>query len=115
MKSMQNKKSPGNDGLKKGFYEKCWNELKQTFAEYVSDSKEKGHLSTSQRHVIIKLIEKKIEIRDSYKIGGAISLLNVYLNIISKALSEKLKKVLPDLFFLPQTAYVITEIAKIKR
>ena len=39
---MQNKKSPGKDGLKKGFYETCWNELKETFVESVSDSKKEG-------------------------------------------------------------------------
>ena len=58
-----------------------------------------------------------------------ISLLNVDLKIISKALSEKLKKVLPDLISSQQTAYIknrhivesgrlisdVTEIAKIKK
>ena len=37
-----------------------------------------------------------------------ISLLNVDLKIISKALSEKLKKDLPDLISSQQTAYVKT-------
>ena len=31
----------------------------------MSETKEKGHLSTSQRQAIIRLIEKKIKIRDS--------------------------------------------------
>ena len=58
-----------------------------------------------------------------------IFLLNVDLKIISKALSEKLKKVLPDLISSQQTAYFkninigetrrlisdVIEIAKIKR
>ena len=58
-----------------------------------------------------------------------ISLLNVDLKMISKALSEKLKKVLPDLISSQQTAYVknrhigesgrlisdVIEIAKIKK
>ena len=35
-----------------------------------------------------------------------LSLLNVDLEIISKALSEKLKKVLPDLISSQQTVYV---------
>ena len=61
---MQNDKSPGNDGLTKEFYETFWDELKEIFVNSVKEAKEIGRLSTSQRQVIIKLIEK-IEIRDS--------------------------------------------------
>ena len=95
----------------------------------MSETKEKGHLSTSQRQAIIRLIEKKIKIRDSYKTGNPFFLLNVDLKIIPKALSEKLKKVLPDLISTQQTAYVknrhigesgrlisdIIEIARLKK
>ena len=38
------------------------------------------------------------------------SLLNVDLKTISKALSEKLKKVRPDLIFLQQTIYIKADI-----
>ena len=64
---MQNDKSSGNDDLTKKVFEKFWNELKKIFVSSVSETKEKGYLSTSQRYAIIKLIENKIEIRDSYK------------------------------------------------
>ena len=64
---MQNDKSPGNDELTKEFYESFWNELKEIFIDSVSETKEKGNLSTSQRQAFIRLIEKKIKIRDSYK------------------------------------------------
>ena len=59
-----------------------------------------------QRQTIIRLIEKNVKIRNSYKTGRPISLLNVDVKIISKALSEKLLKVLPDLISTQQTAYV---------
>ena len=49
LKSMQNDKSPGNDGLTKEFYETFWNELKEIFVDSVLEAKEKGHLSISQR------------------------------------------------------------------
>ena len=39
------------------------------FVDSVSEAKEKGILSTSQRQAIIKLIEKRIEIRDLFKTG----------------------------------------------
>ena len=73
LKSMQSDKSLGKDGLTEKIYETFWNELnvsEQTeFVDSVSEAKEKGNLNTSQRQVIIKLTEKKIEIRDSFKTG----------------------------------------------
>ena len=56
---MQNDKSPGNDRLTKEFYETFWNNLKEIFVNYVSETKEKRHLSTSQSQAIITLIERK--------------------------------------------------------
>ena len=56
---MQNDKSPGNDRLTKEFYETFWNNLKEIFVNYVSETKEKSHLSTSQSQAIITLIETK--------------------------------------------------------
>ena len=61
------------------------------------EAKEKGHLSISQRQAIIKSIEKEDRNKRFMKNWTPISLLNVDLKSISKALSEKLKKVLPDL------------------
>ena len=68
---MQSDKSPGTNVLTKEFYETFWNELKDIFVDSVSEAKEKGHLSTSQRHAIIKLIEKKIEIRHLFETGDS--------------------------------------------
>ena len=65
LRSMQNAKSPGNDGLAKECHETFWDDLKEIFVNSLRDAKEIGHLSTSQRQAIIKLIEKKIQIKDS--------------------------------------------------
>ena len=92
LKSMQSDKSPGNDGLTKEFYETFWTELKEIFVDSVSEAKEKGILSTSQRQAIIKLIEKKDRDKRFIQNWRPISLLNGDLKIISKALSEKLQK-----------------------
>ena len=64
---MPNDKSPGNNELRKEFYETFFNELKEIFINSVLETKEKQHLSTSQRRAIIRLIEKKIKVRDSHK------------------------------------------------
>ena len=69
LQSMQSNKSLGNYGLTKELYETFWTDLKEIFVDSVSEAKEKGILSTSQRQAIIKLIEKRIEIRDLFKTG----------------------------------------------
>ena len=106
MKNMQNNKSPGNDGLTKEFYETFWDEIKDIFFESVKEAKHKGELSISQRQAIIKLIEKKDRDKRYIKNWRPISLLNVDTKIISKALSEKMKEVLPSLISYEQTAYI---------
>ena len=62
---MKNDNSSRNDGLTKELYETFWDELKEIFLDSVRETREKGYLSTSQRETIIKLIEKKTEIKDS--------------------------------------------------
>ena len=88
---MQNYKSPGNDGWTKEFYEAFWIELTDIFIDSVSETKEKGHLSTSQRQDIIRLIKKKKdkEMRFKEKLETHF-FIKWDLKTISKALSEKL-------------------------
>ena len=59
MKSMENDKSPGNDGLTKAFDVTFWGDIKATFISSLKQAKEKKELSIFQRQAIIKLIEKK--------------------------------------------------------
>ena len=59
LKSMQSDKSPGNNGSAKEVYDTLQNELKEIFIDFVTETKEKGNLITSQRQAIIKLKEKK--------------------------------------------------------
>ena len=59
MKSMKIDKSPGNDGLTKEFYVTFWDDIKATFISSLKQAKERKKLSISQKHAIIKLIEKK--------------------------------------------------------
>ena len=65
----------------------------------MSETKEKGYLSASQRQAVIGLIEKK---KIKRFIQNWTPILSVDLKIISKALSEKLK----NLISTHQTAYV---------
>ena len=92
LKSMQNNKTPGNDGLTKEFYETFWNEIKYVFLKSLKQAKEKGQLSISERHAVIKLIEKKYRDKRYIKNWRPLSLLNADTKIISKALVAKLEK-----------------------
>ena len=57
--SMQNNKSPGNDGLTKEFFVTFWEDVKGVFFNSCRRAKHKKEVSTSQRQAVIKLIEKK--------------------------------------------------------
>ena len=65
--SMDNDKSPGNDGITKEFYIKFWEVIKEPFFASIQQSFIVDELGTSQNQAIIKLIEKKD--RDSLKTG----------------------------------------------
>ena len=106
LKSMENNKSPGNDGLTKEFYIAFWAEIKNPFLASVQASSVKGELSTSQRQAVTKLTEKKDRDKRLIKNWRPISLLNIDMKLITKVLATRLKKVLPSLISPNQTAYV---------
>ena len=91
MKSMENDKSPGNDGLTKEFYVTFWDDIKATFISSLKQAKERKELSISQMQAIIKLIEKKDRDKRYIKNWRPISLLNVDIKILSKALAKRLR------------------------
>ena len=70
LKSMENNKSPGNDVFSKEFYEFFWNEVKNPFLASIHRAFLNQKLSSSQKQAATKMLEKKIEIKDSLKTGG---------------------------------------------
>ena len=70
LKSMENNKSPGNDVFSKEFYEFFWNEVKNPFLDSIHRAFLNQKLSSSQKQAATKMLEKKIEIKDSLKTGG---------------------------------------------
>ena len=106
LSEMPDDRSPGNDGLSCEFYKLFWDEIKLPYKEAIMQGREKRELSTSQRQAIIRLIDKKD--RDKLEIVNwrPISLLNVDLKIISKALANRLKSVIDKIITSNQTAYV---------
>ena len=82
--SMDNDKSPGNDGITKEFYIKLWDVVKEPLCASIQQSFIVGELSASQKQTIIKLIEKKDRDKRFIKNWRSISLLNVDMKLISK-------------------------------
>ena len=67
---MENKKSPGNDGLSKEFYECFWNEIKNLLLASIYRAFLNRQLSSSQKQAVVKMLEKKIKTKDSLKTAG---------------------------------------------
>ena len=95
LRSFQNNKSPGNDGLTVEFYTAFWESLGELLVDCLNYSFDHGELSNSQKQAIITLIEKKD--KDKRKISNwrPISLINVDVKIGSKAIAMRLQTVLP--------------------
>ena len=104
--SMQNNKSPGNDGLTKEFFVTFWEDIKDAFLNSCRAGNLKKELSTLQRQAVTKLIGKKDKDKKFIRNWRPISVLNVDYKINPKALASRLKKVLPNLISPQQTAYV---------
>ena len=105
LSSMQDCKSPGNDGLAKEFYEYFWNVIEDPLMNCIKEAKKMKKFSISRRHAAINLKEKRTE-TNVHKELASNSLLNVDYKIMSKALATKLKETLPGLISCQQTTYL---------
>ena len=106
LKSMENNKSPGNDGLSKEFYECFWDEVKKPFLASIHKAFLNQELSTSQKQAVIKMLEKKDKDKRFIKNWRPILRLNTDRKIICKILSTRKKNALVFLISSNQTTYV---------
>ena len=86
-KSMENNKSPGNDGISKEFYESFWDEIKKLFLASIHKA-----FSTSQKQAVIKILGKKDKDKRFIEKWRPMSLLNRDMKIISKVLSTRINE-----------------------
>ena len=103
---MENGKELDNDWLSKDFYEVFWDDVKIPLLTSINDAFTKEELNTSQKEVLIKLLEIKYRGQRFINNWRLISLLNTYLKLLLKALATRLKDILPDLISFNQTAFV---------
>ena len=98
-------KTPGSDGLPLEFYVKFWDQLCPILLQLYNFSFDQGSLSPSMQESVTRLIFKK-EDPKHLKNWRPISLLNVDYKILSKALTNRLSKVLASIVNEDQTCSV---------
>ena len=106
IKSFENNKSPGIDGLLKEFYYKFFPLFGKSFVKVVNFSYDIQQLRASQRLGLITLICKDEKNPELIKNWRPISLLNVDYKIISKIITTRLSKVLHKIIDIDQTSSI---------
>ena len=95
LKKMANNKSPGSDGYQAEFYKFFWRDLGHFLWRSLSHGYNSGILSITQRQGIISCLPKGDKPRQFLKNWRPISLLNTDYKILSAALANRMKVVLP--------------------
>ena len=97
LKTMENNKTPGMDGLTPEFYRYFWKSLGPFMVSSFNFAFRNGTLSISQRQAIISLIPKKKKNTEYLKNWRPVSLLNVDYKIATKTIALRLEEILPNL------------------
>ena len=105
VKALNNDKSQGTDGLPAEFYKTFWDVIGQDLTEVFNSCYNSQLLPASQREAVIRCIPKKGE-RTKISNWRPISLLNADYKILTRALSERISKVLPFIINEDQTCIV---------
>jgi len=103
---MANNKSPGSDGLTVEFYKIFWSTLKEHYIKSINYSFENGELTALQKQGIITLIPKSDKDLDYISNWRPISLLNIDYKVATKAIANRIKKVLPLIISFDQTGFM---------
>ena len=106
IKSTENNKAPGLDGLPIEFYKMFWADIKTFFMQSVTESYQQGLLSISQKQGIISLIPKKEKDPLYLKNWRPLSLLNADYKLIAKVIATRIKTFLNDIIHTNQTGFL---------
>ena len=94
---MANNKNTGLDGLLVEFYKKCFYLFGPKLVDYYNYAFVWGWLTLSQRQALITLLFKNFDLHMLLTQWRPISLLTIDYKIISKVISLRLKKFLPNI------------------
>ena len=107
LKSMEENKSPGKDGIPMEFYITFWHIIKNDFTELINHIFfVKKELTDSMKTAIISMIPKKDPNDTDIAKWRPISLLGVDYKIITKALTNRLLPTLDEIISIEQSAAV---------
>ena len=104
--SFADKKSPGEDGLTKEFYQTFFDLIGKDLLNSYNASFHKGSLSITQKRGSITLIPKGDVNLTNLKNWRPISLLNVDYKLLSKLLAKRMEQILPKLIHTNQTGFI---------
>ncbi|WOH14642.1 hypothetical protein DCAR_0934162 [Daucus carota subsp. sativus] len=103
--SMHPEKSPGEDGLNPAFYQTYWNIVGDDVYKFCGNFFETGVMQNEVNRTVVCLIPK-IKNPQGVMDLRPISLCNVLVRTLSKVLANRLKRCLPTLISINQSAFV---------
>ena len=106
LQKMCNKRSPGSDGFPAEFLKFFWADLKGPYYRMILESFNNGELPLTLREGVICLIPKPQKPRDKISSYRPITLLNGGYKIISSAIANRFKSILPSIIGKEQTGFV---------
>ena len=112
--SFADKKSPGEDGFTKEFYQTFFDLIGKDLLNSYNDSFHKGSLSITQKRGSITLIPKGDVNLTNLKNWRPISLLNVDYKLLSQVLAKRMELTLPKLIHTDQTGFISVQIHRFK-
>ncbi|XP_071714226.1 uncharacterized protein [Rutidosis leptorrhynchoides] len=98
-------KAPGPDGFNLRFYKKYWQDIKDDLMQAIEVFWSSGRISNGCNASFITLVPKRQDpsVLNDYR---PISLIGSYYKIIAKLLSNRLRKVIPNLVGFEQSAFI---------
>ena len=106
LKLFKQNKSPGCDGLPAEFYLAFWPEIGYKLVTSLNYCLDKNMLSLSQRRGVITLLEKKGKDPQQIKNWRPVTLLNTDYKILTKSLSRRIEKFIPEVIHTDQSGFV---------
>ena len=106
IKKCNSNASPGSSGFGGGFYKMFWRNIKHFVVNSLNQAYLTGNLSVSQKLGIIILLPKPDKDKKLLSNWRPISLLNQSYKILSGALAERIKPILPDIIHADQKGFV---------
>ena len=102
----KNNKSPGPDGIPMEFYKMFFNDINSFLIRSMNEAYRSGSLSITQKQGVITCLPKGDKPKQYLKNWRPINLLNCDYKLLSGVLSNRVKKILPDIIGIDQKGFI---------